>query len=92
MSGHEFAEFSLEDLRRILREGAGTDEAVDLDGDILDSDFAELGYESLALLETAGRIEREFGVTLDDDLLTEIRTPRALIEAVNSSLVPAQAG
>ncbi len=91
MPGHEFSEFSLEDLRRILREGAGTDEAVDLDGDILDSDFAELGYESPALLETAGRIEREFGVTLDDDLLTEIRTPRALIEVVNSSLMPARA-
>ncbi|MFF5002833.1 acyl carrier protein [Streptomyces phaeochromogenes] len=81
-------EFTIEDLRRILRDGAGTDEAVDLDGDILDTDFESLGYESLALLETSGRIEREFGITLDDDTVTEAKTPRALIGAVNSFLVP----
>jgi len=81
-------EFTIEDLRRILRDGAGTDEAVDLDGDILDTDFESLGYESLALLETSGRIEREFGITLDDDTVTEAKTPRALLGAVNSFLVP----
>ncbi|MFI6274442.1 acyl carrier protein [Streptomyces sp. NPDC050988] len=83
-------EFTIEDLRRILRDGAGADEAVDLDGEILDTDFESLGYESLALLETSGRIEREFGITLDDDTVTEAKTPRALIGAVNSFLVPAR--
>ncbi|MFP8887412.1 MULTISPECIES: acyl carrier protein [Streptomyces] len=78
--------FTLEDLKRILREGAGTDEGVDLDGDILDTDFEELGYESLALLETGGRIEREYGISLDDDVFTENRTPRSLIDAVNEHL------
>ncbi|KUJ38047.1 actinorhodin polyketide synthase [Streptomyces sp. NRRL F-5122] len=85
-------EFTLDDLKRILREGAGADEGVDLDGDITDTDFESLGYESLAMLETGSRIEREFRVTLDDDTLTEARTPRALIEAVNALLVPAEVG
>ncbi|MFJ1752857.1 acyl carrier protein [Kitasatospora sp. NPDC088391] len=76
-------EFTLEDLRRILLEAAGADEGVDLDGEILDVQFEVLGYESLALLETGSRIEREFGVALDDDLLSEVDTPRALIDAVN---------
>lgn len=84
MSAHEF---TVEDLKRILREGAGTDEGVDLDGDILDTDFASLGYDSLAVLETGSRIEREFGLTLGDDVLTEVETPRALIEAVNHVVV-----
>ncbi|MEU3524137.1 acyl carrier protein [Streptomyces sp. NPDC038707] len=79
-------EFTIDDLKRILREGAGADEAVDLDGDILDTDFEELGYESLALLETGGRIEREFGITLDDDVFTDARTPRALLAVVNDAL------
>lgn len=79
-------EFTLDDLKRILLEGAGADEGVDLDGDILDTGFEELGYESLALLETGGRIEREFGITLDDDVLTDAQTPRALIAAVNTLL------
>ncbi|MGP3949280.1 acyl carrier protein [Streptomyces sp. 7N604] len=84
-------DFTLEDLRRILREGAGADEGVDLDGDILDTDFEQLGYESLALLETGGRIEREYGITLDDSALTDAETPRALIEVVNAHLAPATA-
>ncbi|MDW8805212.1 acyl carrier protein [Streptomyces scabiei] len=83
MSKHEF---TIEDLKRILQEGAGADESVDLDGDILDTDFEELGYESLALLETGGRIEREYGITLDDDVITDSRTPRSFIGAVNASL------
>lgn len=79
-------EFTFEDLKRILLEGAGADEGVDLDGDILDSDFETLGYESLALLETGGRIEREFGVTLDDDVFSDHTTPRSLVAAINESL------
>lgn len=81
--------FTLDDLRRILLESAGVDEAVDLDGDILDRGFDELGYESLALLETGGRIEREYGIALDDDTLTDAPTPRTLIEAVNTRLAVA---
>lgn len=79
--------FTVEDLKRILREGAGTDENVDLDGgDVLDVPFEDLGYESLALLETGGRIEREYGIAFDDDTLTEARTPRDLVDAVNALL------
>ncbi len=78
--------FTLEDLKRILIEAAGAEEGVDLDGDILDTDFAVLGYESLALLETGGRIEREYAIVLDEDELADGVTPRALIDAVNIQL------
>ncbi|GLY32476.1 acyl carrier protein [Kineosporia sp. NBRC 101731] len=78
--------FHLNDLRRILRAGAGTPEGVDLDSDILDTEFEVLGYESLALLETCGRIEREYGISLDDDLVVDATTPRAVIDLVNEQL------
>ncbi|WP_406864150.1 acyl carrier protein [Streptomyces sp. HUAS MG47] len=77
-------EFTLDDLRRILLAAAGADEGVDLDGDILDVRFEALGYESLALLETGGLIEREYGISLDEDALADADTPRALIAAVNA--------
>jgi act minimal PKS acyl carrier protein len=80
------AKFTLNDLKRILLDGAGADDAGDLGGDILDRDFVELGYDSLALLETGGRIEREFAITLDDSVLIEASTPRSLIEAVNDHI------
>lgn len=82
-------EFTLDDLRRILREGAGAD--VDLDADIAETEFVELGYESLALLETSGRIEREYGIRLDDDAFLSATTPRALVDLVNANLPAARA-
>ncbi|MET8690662.1 acyl carrier protein [Streptomyces sp. NPDC004732] len=81
--------FTLADLRRILIEAAGADEAAALDGDILDTTFGLLGYESLALLETGGCIEREYGISLDDDTLTDALTPRELIHTVNERLAAA---
>lgn len=79
-------QFTLDDLKRILIECAGADEAVDLDGDILDQDFETIGYESLAILETGGRIETEYEVCLDDAVLSVNNTPRELITAVNGLL------
>lgn len=74
---------TLEVLTRTLREGAGTDENVELSGDVLDVEFSELGYDSLALLETAARLERDHGILLDDDAATSAKTPRELLELVN---------
>ncbi|WP_399930797.1 acyl carrier protein [Streptomyces kanamyceticus] len=77
------------DLTRLLRESAGEEEGIDLDGDVLDTDFTELGYDSLALLQVIGRIQREYGVELPDSA-AEAETPRALLDLVNSvARVPA---
>ncbi|GLZ00725.1 acyl carrier protein [Actinoplanes sp. NBRC 103695] len=77
---------TVEDLKRILLDAAGADEGIDLSGDINDTPFDQLGYDSLALLETSSRIQREYGVELDDDAFLAARTPEALIEAVNERL------
>ncbi|MCX4469491.1 Oxytetracycline polyketide synthase acyl carrier protein [Micromonospora sp. MW-13] len=79
-------EFTIEDLRRILRAAAGADEGTHLTTDIHDAAFDELGYDSLALLETGSRIEREYGISLDDSTVIEARTPRVLLAAVNARL------
>ncbi|MEV6124650.1 acyl carrier protein [Streptomyces sp. NPDC052077] len=78
--------FTLSELKRILLAAAGADDEADLDGDILDTDFGDLGYESLALLETAGRIERMYGISLDEAAFNEARTPRAMIDLVTAHL------
>jgi minimal PKS acyl carrier protein len=75
--------FEAKDLWRILRDGAGAENAVDLDRDGLEATFEDLGYDSIALLETASRISREYGVVIDDDALSEAKTPRSLIDLIN---------
>lgn len=72
-------------LRHVLREVAGEDESVDLDGDILDTPFADLGYDSLALLELSGRVQRDHGVHLADDTAARAVTPRDFIGLVNEA-------
>jgi act minimal PKS acyl carrier protein len=76
----------LTDLTALLRECAGEEEGVDLDGDILDVPFGELGYDSLAVLQTTGRIERDFEVLLDEEAVDEAETPRAYLELINRAL------
>jgi act minimal PKS acyl carrier protein len=83
--------FTLEDLKRILLEGAGADEGIDLNGDIADVEFEALGYESLALLETSSRIEREHDLRLDEEAVAAARTPGALVDLVNAQLLTADA-
>lgn len=71
---------NLSELVRLLRENAGFDETlgIDLDGDILDVPFYELGYDSLALLQLVGVVRREFGIELDDEAVAA-ETPREFL-------------
>jgi minimal PKS acyl carrier protein len=78
--------FTLDDLRVILREVAGAGESAGTDGDILDTSFEELGYDSLLLLEAEIRIGDRYGIALDDPGIDRAQTPRTVIETVNALL------
>ncbi|WSQ09447.1 acyl carrier protein [Streptomyces sp. NBC_01231] len=79
---------TLEDLRQMLAECAGEGDSVGIQGDISDTPFTDLGYDSLALLETIARIERDFGVALPEDLVATLDTPRSLLTEVQKASVP----
>jgi minimal PKS acyl carrier protein len=79
-------EFTLDDLRAALRSCAGEDPAVDLDGDIGRTDFADLGYDSLALMETASHLARALGRSLPEEALADAATPAEFVDAVNARL------
>lgn len=78
-------ELTLTELTRMLRESAGEEEGVDLDGDVMDTPFIELGYDSLALLQVIGQIQREHGVQIPDDAVVDAETPRAMLELINAA-------
>lgn len=77
------------ELRQILRESAGVEAGVDLDGEILDITFEDLGYDSIAVLETAAKLTLEYGVPIDDDALTVATTPRELLALCSQTLIGA---
>lgn len=45
-----------------------------------------LGYDSLALIETAARLKTDHGVTIPDERLTEVGTPRELLNLINARM------
>lgn len=79
------APITLDTLITILREAAGADESVDFTGDVMDAGFEELGYDSLALLETTARLQQDYGVVLEDDAALAAKTPRELLDLVNAA-------
>lgn len=75
--------FTIDDIRRIMREAAGEAESVSLDGDIDQVPFTELGYDSLALLELAARVQQELGVPMPDEAVAQMQTPADAVSYVN---------
>lgn len=76
---------TLDDLRGIMLT-CGTDEDVDLDGDITDTPVDELGFDSLAMLHVASLVQRRAGVSIPDHLALELRTPGAVLDFVNDQI------
>jgi act minimal PKS acyl carrier protein len=79
-------QITVDDLLRIIKESAGEGEALAADADLTDTTFDEMGYDSLALIETAARIEQDYGIAIPDEDVTELKTPRAMVTLVNDLL------
>jgi act minimal PKS acyl carrier protein len=77
--------FTLDDVRRIMRNCAGAPDGdgPGLDGDIAHVRFTDLGYDSLAMLEMAAHVQQEFGIRIPDDAIEEMTTPQAAVDYVN---------
>ena len=82
---------TFDDLRTMLVDGAGLPEGVDFTEQHLDVELDALGYDSLAILVTAARIRQEFGVDIPDHEVVDLRTPRLILDRVNTS-IPEQTG
>lgn len=78
------AERTLDELRALMIASAGVDEdQVELGGDILDTQFSDLELDSLAVLEIASRVERDWGIPVSDTVASGLRTPRMVLDFVN---------
>jgi len=83
------SELTMDRLAEIMRTAAGDEDTAKAQREIDDVPFADLGFDSLALLETVALIKRENGVKLADDELTDLKTPRELLDRVNAELARA---
>ena len=77
---------TIEELRGILIACAGGDDGDAPREDFADLAFDDLGYDSLALIETASRLKLDHGVVIPDDLITEVGTPAELLKLINDRI------
>ncbi|MFI9724244.1 acyl carrier protein [Streptomyces sp. NPDC052396] len=80
------SQFTIDDLKNMLRKAAGEDETTHLDGDILDVSFEDLGYDSLARMETVSLTERAYGIALAEEEIEAITSPREFLGFVNDRI------
>ncbi|MGQ0774940.1 MAG: acyl carrier protein [Pseudonocardiales bacterium] len=83
------SKITIHDVRRILVACAGDIGISELPGDVATLKFDDLGYDSLALMETAARLEQEYGAIIPEEQITEVQTPQELLDLVNMNLVEA---
>jgi acyl carrier protein len=80
---------TFEDLKAVVSRCVGELGELDLTESDLGTSFTEIGYDSLAVLEIASQIQREYGLQIPDEAIETMDTPKAVIDYVNSSLAAA---
>ncbi|MFF1902831.1 acyl carrier protein [Kitasatospora sp. NPDC058218] len=83
------AEMTLDELKGFLLQAMGEDDSLDLSGDILDTGLTELGFDSLAIIDTTNKVERHFGIKLPESEASDIETPRDFLDVVNRAITVA---
>ncbi|MET9254999.1 acyl carrier protein [Streptomyces sp. NPDC048182] len=80
------ADFTLNDLRTVVAACSEAADAEALEDAALDTEFADLGFDSLTVYEIVTRIQDDWEVSVPDETLDELKTPRALLDHVRGQL------
>jgi act minimal PKS acyl carrier protein len=83
------SDLNLDQLKQIMQRCSGVTEGVDISGDITDRPFREIGYDSLAVLEIASQLQRDFKMQIPDEAIEELQTPGDVLRYVNGRLAVA---
>ncbi|MBB5156853.1 acyl carrier protein [Saccharopolyspora phatthalungensis] len=73
---------TIDDLRRILAEVAGEPDSIDATNGV-DTELADLGYDSVAVLAAIGKIECDYGIKVDEEGLLTATTLSDVVNLVN---------
>ncbi|MFJ4006563.1 acyl carrier protein [Streptomyces sp. NPDC090023] len=79
-------EFTLFDLQQTVAACVGTENADVIDQASLDVSFTDLGMDSLSVYEMITKVQDDLSLTITDEEMDELKTPRLLIGHVNDRL------
>ncbi|MEU3900837.1 acyl carrier protein [Streptomyces sp. NPDC045251] len=75
--------FTLEDLTAMVAEIAGAEASRAISEQPADAPFTSLGFDSMAVIELAERIQERYGVPIPDEAVHDLRTVRRTLDYVN---------
>lgn len=77
---------SFDDLKAVMGRCIGELDGQEISESDLGTSFTDLGYDSLAVLEIASQLQREYGLKIPDEAIESMESPQAVIDYVNASL------
>jgi acyl carrier protein len=79
-------ELSRSELLEIMRECLGEADYEEIGEKDFVTEFTELGYDSLLVLEIATRIQDRFGIRIPDEAVEEMTSPEEMLKSVRARL------
>ncbi|RFU83711.1 acyl carrier protein [Streptomyces triticagri] len=77
---------SFDDLKAIMSRCIGELDGKEITEADLATPFTDIGYDSLAVLEIASQLQREYSLQIPDEAIEEMDSPKAVIDYVNANL------
>lgn len=77
---------NIDDLKAVMNRCTGQLDGSELTAADLGTSFPEIGFDSLAVLEIASQIQREYGLQIPDEAIETMDCPQAVIDYVNAQL------
>lgn len=78
--------FTFTDLKAVVRDCVGATETTDLTERTMETDFADLGLDSLAVYEITSTLQERLAISIPDDDIDTLTTPAQVIAYVNEHL------
>jgi act minimal PKS acyl carrier protein len=83
------SEFTVDDLRQVVREVAGADAGVDVEGAAPSATYEEIGLDSLAVLEITARLTQRTGREIPEGLVEKETSLQATVDLLHSGRLAA---
>ncbi|MED7950328.1 MULTISPECIES: acyl carrier protein [unclassified Streptomyces] len=80
------AGFTLTDFQQIVAKCFEGTDGGELDAASVDSEFGDLGYDSIVVYEIAVRIQDDYGVAIPDEDLDDLKTPADFIAYIGARI------
>ncbi len=83
------SQFTIDDLRKTIDSCLGGGGAKPLTDATIDTELDDLGYDSLSIYEFVIKLQEDLHISITDEEIDDLRTPRTVIDFINHRLAEA---